>query len=335
MIRILSCLLLLCCLFTSWADTATPKEQAAINAFINKMVSEHQFNRERLQTMFANLTVKHQAIHAMNKPYEAKPWHQYQPLFVTESRIANGVKFWHQYRTVLKKVSAKTGVPAQVIVAIIGVESRYGSHKGNYPTLQALYTFAFFYPRRETFFRKELTQFLLLCREQGWNPTKIEGSYAGAMGQPQFMPSSYRAYGVGYANAKKVNLFDSEPDVIASVANYFVKNGWQRDQPIASKVSNTAWLHNPIPILTSQEKLKKPRIPLAYFTQYGVSLAHKETHDLPAMMMQFSLAKGHAYWLGFHNFYVITRYNTSILYSLAVLKLSRRLEQRYQRDYPH
>jgi membrane-bound lytic murein transglycosylase B len=335
MIRILCCLVLICSTFTSWADSATPKEKTAITHFIDNMVKKHHFNRQHLQTLLGKLTVKHKAINAMNKPYEAKPWHKYQPLFVTESRILGGVKFWHKYRNVLKSVSAKTGVPPQIIVAIIGVESRYGKHKGNYPTLQALYTFAFFYPRREKFFTKELTQFLLLCREQGWNPLDIKGSYAGAMGQPQFMPSSYRAYGLGYAKPKQVNLFNSEPDVIASVANYFVKNGWQKNQPITTKVTNTTWLQKPVPIASSQQRLKKPLIPLTYFTQYGVDLTHKITGNLPAMMMQFSLVKGKAYWLGFQNFYVITRYNTSILYSLAVVKLSRELAKRYQRDYPN
>jgi membrane-bound lytic murein transglycosylase B len=331
---ILFFILLTSCIFSLFANTKPHEQEHAVQQFIHKMVSQYHFKKDRLDKLFNSIKKNQAVIDLMNRPYEAKPWYDYQKLFVSESHITNGVLFWRKYRGVLKKVSERTGVPPQIIVAIIGVESRYGQHKGTYPALETLYSFAFYFPRRAEFFQHELAQYLLLCREQKWDPLHIKGSYAAALGQPQFMPSSYRAYAKGYKQQEaKVNLFDYEPDVIASVANYFAAHGWQKQQPIAIEAKVNRPLPSSIEIAERSSHLKKPYTTLQQYAEYGVTPMSQTTMSREAILLRYDLAQGHQYWFGFYNFYVITRYNRSILYAMAVYQLSEKIKVQYEKQY--
>ena len=332
--KMFSACLLLCCSLLVFNLSATNRPLSKPESlFINKMVTEYQFNQTALENMFARLNKDQSIIDLMNKPYEAKPWYLYKKLFITQNRIENGAKFWHQYHSVLQQVSARTGVPPQIIVAIIGVESRYGAYKGKLPTLNTLYTLAFYYPRRSEFFQKELAQFLLLCREQSWDPFSIKGSYAGALGQPQFMPSSYRAYAKAFNHDKQINLFDNEADVISSVANYFMLQGWRKNEPVTSKAIVNKWLQDNTAFADRTSRNVKPKITLKQYLNDGVRPFDKHELSRKAILLRYELANGHNYWFGFYNFYVITRYNKSILYAMAVYQLADKIKTEYHRQY--
>ena len=197
-------------------------------AFIDEMVKKHKFNRSHLIEMFRHVKKLEHLFEIMDRPAEAKPWHDYRPIFVTDKRAKLGVKFWQKNARVLRRAEKKYGVPAEIIVAIIGVETRYGGYTGREPVLDVLTSFAFDYPKRAKFFRKELEQFLLLTRDEGIDPHKPTGSYAGAMGMPQFISSSYRMYAVDFNNDGVRDLWESKDDVIGSVANYFSRHGWKK-----------------------------------------------------------------------------------------------------------
>lgn len=263
-------------------------------AFIDQLVTQNHFNRQKLNDLFSTLHKNPKVIQSMTKPFEKEPWSFYRSFFITPERITLGAQYLQAHHHALQVVSAKYGVPASIIVAIIGVETEYGTHLGVYPVLNTLYTLGFYYPPRETFFRKELKQYLILARNNDLNIAGAKGSYAGALGIPQFMPSSYRYYGVAYKKGEPVNLFDNN-DAIASVANYFHKNGWARNQPIArlldSKYSNI----NP----KTQTRLT---LPLNHSKQY---------------------------WAIYHNFNVIMTYNHNVVYAMAVYQLSKKIEKQY------
>ena len=225
--------------------------------------------------------------------------------------------FWQQHAITLQRAQRQFGVPASVIVAIIGIESSYGKNKGKFRVIDALSTLAFNYPRREKFFTKELTEFLLLTREQKLAPLKVYGSYAGAIGQPQFMPSSYRQYAIDFANNGKINLSDDTIDVIGSIAKYLHTHGWKSQQPVAvpSKLANDKYLalikENPQPTMTIQQ-----------FARYGITPLKHINKTAQATLVNFAINFTPSYWLLLHNFRVIKRYNPSNSYAMAVLQLS-------------
>ena len=316
------------CLVSTAHANSTEQQQ-----FIAQMVSKYNFKKPALEQLFHKATVNPRVIKLMNTPYEAKPWFQYRTHFLSQKRVDGGVKFWHRYRKELNKVSRETGVPQNIIVAIIGVESQYGKHRGTFSAFDVLYTLSFNYPRRATFFKKELREFLILCREQGWNPLSIKGSYAAALGQPQFMPSSYRAYAKAYHHTNLVNLFDDEPDVIASVANYFSAAGWQRNKPIAAPAILKGKAYQKLPIQNRNTKISKPSLSLKKLSGYGVTSNTLYPITEKATFMNFDLEKGQSHWLGFTNFYVITRYNTSKLYALAVYQLAEKIQHSYHKKH--
>jgi len=315
------------------AQTTKASEKGDVKHFIEKMVHQYHFKQEKLQALFNKVQVNQHAIDLMNTPYEMKPWYLYRKHFIQENRIQQGVIFWRQHRHILATVAQRTGVPAEYIIAIIGVESRYGKTEGTFPAFDILYTFAFHYPRRADFFRNELKEYLLLCREQQWDPLSIHGSYAAALGQAQFMPSNYRIYAKSYDDAKHIDLFNSEADVIASIANYFYLHGWQRNQPVASQAIVIGQQYKQLPIQDRNSKISKLKMTLAQLQHFGVRPAQSHAADLKATFMRFDLKNKEIYWLGFHNFYVITRYNTSKLYALAIYQLATQIKQQYQRRY--
>jgi membrane-bound lytic murein transglycosylase B len=217
-----------------WADISNRSD---VREFIADMNKKHGLKKDELLKAFAQVDINQKIIDAITRPAEAKPWYEYRPIFLTDKRINGGVEFWKQHDAALSRAYKDFGVAPEIIVAIIGVESLYGKYRGRYSVLESLSTLAFNYPKRSRFFKSELEQFLLLAREENMDPVKLKGSYAGAMGKPQFISSSFRSYAVDFDNDGKRDLWDNSVDVIGSVANYFAKHKWRRGHPIASKAS--------------------------------------------------------------------------------------------------
>ena len=232
------------------------------------------------------------------------------------------MSFWQEHADTLQHAHEVFGVPQEIIVAIIGVETRYGRHTGKYPVLDALSTLAFAYPPRSSFFRKELKEYLLMTREEGLVPGKQLGSYAGAMGMPQFIPSSFRSYAVDFDNDGKRDLWTSPADAIGSVGNYFKRHHWKPGQPIASPVK----VHGNRYQALIDNNLKR-RYTLKELMDNGVILPQGLPTDLQGVLIEFETRNGPEYWVGWHNFYVISRYNHSALYSMAVYQLSQQIKQ--------
>ena len=296
-------------------------ENAQAKAFVDRMVEEHNFNREELMALMNEAKVKESILKSIKRPAEkAKPWHEYRKIFVTSTRISGGVEFWDKNAEALKAAEEKYGVPPELIVAIIGVETRYGGNMGKYRVIDALSTLAFNYPRRSQFFTKELENYLLLTRDQNMDPTSLKGSYAGAMGFGQFMPSSYRHYAVDFNGDGRVDIWTDTEDAIGSVANYFVEHGWQPGKPIAV-------ITNPLPNadMTVVNDDLKPRWTVGQLADKGFPTTAQVTRDMPANVFSLDTDTGMQYWIGLENFYVITRYNHSRLYAMAVYELGQEI----------
>ncbi len=288
-----------------------------LQSFINDMTTKHQFESDYLIKLFEK-TKKHQSIlDAISRPAEGKPWYDYRPIFVTEKRIKGGTEFYKKNSTILQSAFKKYGVPSEIVVSIIGVETRYGGNVGSYPVIDALSTLAFAYPPRSKFFKSELEHFLLMTRDEKIDPLEQVGSYAGAMGMPQFMPSSFREYAIDFDGDGTRNLWTNRHDVIGSVSNYFVRHGWKKDQPIATKVKVYG---NRFKKLLS--KSMKPQWSPKDLLLHGVALPEGLPKDIKGSFMSFETKDGPEYWVGWDNFYVITRYNHSILYAMSVFQLS-------------
>ena len=304
-------------LLTASAGAAPALEQRAdIRAFVDAMAHRHGFDRASLLATFAQVQLRQKIIDAITRPAEAKPWYQYRPIFVTPTRIQEGVAFWKDNRALLERAEAEYGVPPEIIVAILGVETRYGRHKGGYRVMDSLATLAFNYPPRGDFFRGELEQYLLLAREEGLDPLTISGSYAGAMGQAQFIASSYRRYAVDFDKDGKRDLWNNTADAIGSVANYFHLHRWQ---PGAMVTTPAAVKGDQIQHLVVMGI--KPHTPMAQLRIQGVMPEDNVNPDELASLIELETRNGREYWLGLNNFYVITRYNHSPLYAMAVYQL--------------
>jgi membrane-bound lytic murein transglycosylase B len=305
----------------AYADTASQipfANRPEVQTFIQKMVKKYQFKEKDLIAVFNNVTIRPIVINKLNAPFESRPWNTYQLLFVTETRIRKGVEFWNLYRDALTAVEQKYGVPANIIVATIGIETKYGLHTGEYPVIDALTNIGFSTSPRAAFFRRELEEFLLLTREQHLDPLKVMGSYAGAIGQPQFMPSSYRHYAVSYTGHSSIDLSHNELDVIASIANYYKLHGWQTDQPVAVPAS----LINKNFQFFFGKKNELKMISRSTFAEYGIDPNKILVDNTKYKIIELQSFWGNEYWLGFHNFDVIKRYNSSDLYAMAVFQLS-------------
>ncbi|MGB0893298.1 MAG: lytic murein transglycosylase B [Parashewanella sp.] len=270
-----------------------------------------------------------QIIDSISRPWEAKPWHQYYPIFLTEKRLQAGVKFWRQHKSTIEQAAEKFQVDPQTIVAIIGVETFYGAYLGKYPVLDSLYTLGFYYPPRAKFFRSELAQFIQLAKEEKLNINKVKGSYAGAMGYGQFISSSYRHYAVDFDQNGSRDLINSPADAIGSVANYLHKHGWKKGAPVALKLVSTT---NKIERNKIWNK-KKLKFKASDILTKDLHLAHNFDLDVaqPAMLVELQQPTAKEYWLGLKNFYVITRYNHSPLYAMAVYQFSEQLKQAYEK----
>lgn len=290
-----------------------------VQQFIHQMVKQHHFNKKQLIEWFSAVKLRHQVIKSITKPAEKEPWYLYQMLFVNEWRIQHGVEFWNRYDSTLRKAESIYGVPAAVIVATIGIETNYGKKTGDYRVMDSLSSLAFSRLPRAPFFRKELEQFLLLTREQHLDPLKVMGSYAGAIGQPQFMPSSYRYYAVNFSKSGQTDLINDEVDVIGSVANYYKQQGWMPHQPIAIQAFTLGDRYN---YLLLNDKMNR-NLSLSVLAKYGVLPKQKiDSVDLPVKLIELQNRYSKEYWIGFTNFDVIKRYNASDAYAMAVYQLS-------------
>lgn len=314
---------------------ATPKPandkqtEAQIDAFIDNfvqyMVDKHDFDEDYLYDLFDQVTVNKIVIKRMNHPFEAKPWYKYRAFFLTDTRIKKGAAYWQQHKTTLQKAEKKYGVPASIIVAILGVETDYGARKGKFSTLESLTTLAFNYPSRGSFFKKELEHFLLLTREQELDPLKITGSHAGAIGLPQFMPSSYRHYAVDFSGKHHIDLVNSDEDAIGSIANYLKRNGWRRNRSIAEKVNATGSKFQSI--LPTSMIPRKPSLSEKELKKHGVTPQKNNRLQGQALFFDLKGKNANEYWVGYYNFYVISRYNRNKHYAMAVYQLSDEITQ--------
>ncbi|WP_053980780.1 lytic murein transglycosylase B [Marinagarivorans algicola] len=306
-----------------WAESTPMKKgyetHKNAQAFIDTMVNKHGFEREYVVGLLKKAEKKPSILAAIARPAEkTKPWHEYRNIFLKEKRIQDGVDFWLAHQDILAAVQKETGIPANIIVAIIGVETRYGQYMGSYRVLDALTTLGFDYPKRGAFFTRQLEAFLLLTREQHQDPLTLKGSYAGAMGYGQFIPSSYRSFAVDFDGDGFADIWNNKKDAIASVANYFKAHGWQNGEPVAERASKAAQF--PRQLLNIGSRPKTPANELA--TLGFAPLSRQPVSLKPAMALEFTGVNGPEYWLGYNNFYVITRYNRNKMYALAVYQLS-------------
>ncbi len=321
---------LIFCLQPATADSLLTKRRD-VQKFIDYMTTKHKFTHQQLVNVINDVKLQPQIIVSMDKPYEQKNWDVYKQLFLTQQRLQEGLNFWRINKKLLDKAEQYYGVPASVIVAILGVETLYGKQQGNYRVIDSLATLAFNYPKRAHFFKKELAEYLLLCREHKINPNQYVGSYAGAMGKPQFMPSSYRYYAANFSNSPRKDLMNDDQAVIASVANYFHQHGWKMHQGIAqpAKISG-----NNFQKINTNYKL--PAYNLQQLYAAGVEPLTAAIHKPQKVgVIALNTAQGKEYWLTYNNFYVITKYNSSPQYALVVYLLSKQLERQWLATVNH
>ncbi len=297
-----------------------------VEQFIDRIAADSDYSEQELIDLFSRVKNQRHLFERMNKPAEKLEWHQYRKIFLTDKRIRRGVDFWNRNRDLLERIEADYGVPPEIVVAIVGVETFYGQYKGKAPVFDTLVTFAFDYPKRARFFTAELEAYLRLAKENGFDPRSLMGSYAGAMGMPQFISSSYRNYAVDYDADGQADLFDSLPDVLGSVANYFRKHGWKPGQPVAHR------------LLAREDAASgfktdlKPAYRWAQLQNAGFDSKDEIPADAPVSLVRLKQPEGYEYWAGRDNFYVITRYNHSELYAMAVYQLSQAIRQARSRQ---
>lgn len=295
----------------------------AVADYMDQLASAHGFDRYWLKGVFATARKNDDVLAKISRPAErALKWYEYRRIFIKDARIRQGAAFWREHANVIDRAAADFGVRAEILVAIIGVETFYGRIKGSYPVMDALATLAFDYPRRAKFFRGELTEFLLLVREEAGDPFAYKGSYAGAMGYGQFIPSSYRSFAVDFDGDGKRDIWRNIPDAVGSVANYFARHGWRNTEPVAVQVG----LADP-----ALERLANQGLDLTHtvgaLRDRGLTGADELAADAKAALYRMETESGVEHWLGLHDFHVITRYNRSAMYALVVLQLSEAIEQ--------
>ena len=304
------------------AATALDGTREDVRQFMQEMQRKHGFDETWLAGVIADARSQPKIIELMSRPAEqVMPWHAYRDHFLTDERIAAGVAFWITHRERLAEVEKSTGVSPHAIVGILGVETFFGRITGRYRVVDALATLAFDYPPRAAYFRGELEQFLLLAREDQVDVATALGSYAGAMGSPQFMPRSYRTFAVDGDGDSRRDLWGSWDDVIASVANYLARHGWRAGEPVAAPAS--LWFPHVDSLVAGS---LEPDTTVKSLRDHGLSIATSLDGNAPAFFISVAGVQGPELRVGFHNCGVITRYNRSVMYALAVQDLGSRIE---------
>ena len=324
-----TCSISLALLIAAPASNASPAATSIADlpeavAFAHDLEQRHGFAAATLLQQFANTQPNARVLKLIAPPTSPtqRSWERYRPRFINEQRIAGGMRFWQENAVTLARARALYGVPEEVIVAIIGVETVYGKNTGSFGVLEALATLAFQYPRRADFFRNELEQFLLLSRENQLDPLSVKGSFAGAIGIPQFMPGSQRRYAVDFDGDERIDLANSRQDAIGSVARFLEQHGWQAGQPVAvpAQLSGS-------PDASLIEAGIRPSLKVEYLRQQGIT-ANAAPESTVTLVDLVSPGRDTEYWLGFENFYVITRYNRSSFYAMSVFQLSEEIRRR-------
>lgn len=287
--------------------------------FIEEMSTEFGFLPEPLQAIFTDAERKQVILDAISRPAErVKQWKDYRPIFITQARVDKGLEFWAKNQEALQRAEQEYGVPAEFIVAIIGVETIYGGNTGSYRVIDALSTLAFDYPPRAPFFRQQLKEYLLLTREEQVDPLSLKGSYAGAMGLPQFMPGSFRAYAVDFDHDGHIDIWQNPTDAVGSVANYFIKHGWKPGQPVVVRAD--------LKTVTVAEKglsdSLDPKITVQQLQKLGWTPRSPLDAKQKVTAFRLEAEQGNEYWIGLANFHAITRYNRSVMYAMAVNELA-------------
>jgi membrane-bound lytic murein transglycosylase B len=327
-------LFLLCTVFlTAEAQAAPPAasssskpyaKRADVQDFIRQMVVQHAFVEDELTFLFSRARREPAILAAIAPPKSApmRSWHTYRARFVNEARVAEGAEFWRRNAAALARAAEEHGVPEEIIVAIIGVETVYGRQMGSWRVIDALSTLAFDYPPRAEFFRSELEQYLLFAREQSLDIFSVKGSYAGAIGIPQFMPGSYRRFAVNFDGKGAADLRASPEDAIGSVANFLAKHGWQRGERVELPARILGEGHRALLDLGIE-----PKTSLAELRRFGVETRTELPLETPVALIELeSPGAPIEYRLGLRNFYVLTRYNRSVLYACAVHDLAQEIK---------
>ena len=290
--------------------------------FIDYMVQKHGYEKSNLESIFQRAEYQEKVVRIMNRqPEGTMTWERYREIMVNESRISAGKEFIRSHKQDLKRAEKIYGVPAEIIASILGIETRYGRIKGNIRVIDSLSTLAFDYPRRSKFFKIQLEEFLLLSKEENFNPEEIEGSIAGAMGYGQFMPDSYRDYAVDFDNDGVRDILNNPVDAIGSVANFLNKKGkWKPNAPIAIRAKAI----NEIKEIKSSFK---PYMTSMELEKIGLVASEGIPGNLKFVPISLDLEDGYEYWLGFDNYHSLSRYNRSKLYVMAVFEFSNSLSK--------
>lgn len=292
-----------------------------VSKFIADMVAEHQFSEEYLRALIGEAKKKDGILNAFTKPATSKPWSFFRKLYVTEWREKEGVKFWNKHSETLARAEEVFGIPQDIITALIGIETNYGTYTGEFRILDAFYTLGFFGERRNSYFLKEFGEFLVLARENNISPEEIKGSFAGAIGIAQFMPSSYREYAIDFDGDGKADLENSVADAIGSASNYLKRHGWKRGAPIVFQVNSG----EPDQLASAAGK-SKPNRTYGQLKAFGVKESYDLEDDVPVGLFELEGEDGLEYWMSLKNFYVITRYNPSNNYALAMVQLAQKIK---------
>lgn len=307
------------------AAAAALDERPEVREFAVHVAETHGIDADRVLAILEHAEHDPRVIERIESPAEALPWHRYREIFVTRERAEQGAHYWETHADTVADISAEYGVDAAILIAILGVESRYGEHVGDHRVLDALFTLGFDHDRRDAFFRRELGEFLALAEEEGFDPREPVGSYAGAMGKSQFIASSYRAYAVDHDGDGQRDLFNNPADALASIASYLTRHGWTEDGPVTQPVQVTGAQWEPL-----RSPLNRPvraRHTVAHLLAAGVRSDNGVPEEQPAALIALDGADGDEFWMTHDNFYAITRYNHSALYALAVHQLAERIRE--------
>jgi membrane-bound lytic murein transglycosylase B len=299
----------------------TEDEIENIQKFVREVASKHGLDEVYLATIISSAEKQQSILDAFKRPATSRPWHYFRERYVTDFRIQEGVKFWSVNQAVLDQAAEKYGVPQEIIVALIGVETNYGSFTGTHRVLDALFTLGFYGERRNKYFLSELEQFILMARDNQLDPLAVHGSFAGALGIAQFMPSSYREYAIDFDGDGRADLESSVADAVGSVANYLARFGWVAQGNIALLVS----LPDGDQKVESLAGSSKPRLVIKDLQDVGLSVSNIDSREKIALISLAAIDRNE-YWITFQNFYSITRYNPSQNYAMAVFQLSEKIK---------